>query len=113
VASIIALVWLIAMLGLFGWLLCWDRSERRDHEHPPAHHADLDLLAARADNGDEACKRYLWKTLIDDLTDHRDVRWVLEYLQEQPRRGPYQSACETSWRWNGRRQRIETLATAD
>ncbi|MCA1698076.1 MAG: hypothetical protein LC790_03905, partial [Actinobacteria bacterium] len=30
-ASIIALVWLLAMLGLFGWLLCWDRSERRDH----------------------------------------------------------------------------------
>ncbi|MCA1679447.1 MAG: hypothetical protein LC777_11090 [Actinobacteria bacterium] len=79
VASIIALVWLLAMLGLFGWLLCWDRSERRDHERPPTRHTDLDVLAARARNGDETCKRYLWETLIDDLTDYRDVRWVLEY----------------------------------
>jgi hypothetical protein len=82
-ASIIAVVWLLAMLGLFGWLLFWDRSERRGHKRgPPTRHADLDVLAARAHDGDETCKRYLWETLIDDLTDYRDVRWVLEYLHE-------------------------------
>lgn len=89
VASIIALVWLLAMLGLFGWLLCWDRSERRDHGRPPERHADLDVLTARAHSGDEMCKRYLWETLIEDLTNYRDVCWVLEYLHEHPRRDPY------------------------
>jgi hypothetical protein len=29
-------------------------------------------------------QRCLWETLIDDLTDYRDVRWVVEYLHEQP-----------------------------
>jgi hypothetical protein len=36
-------------------------------------------------NGDEACKRYLWETLIDDLTDYRDIRRVLDYLHEHAR----------------------------
>jgi hypothetical protein len=85
VASIIALVWLLAMLGLFGSLLCWDRSERRGHERPPTRHTDLDVLAVRAQNGDEVCERYMWETLIDDLTDYRDIRGVLDYLHEHPR----------------------------
>jgi hypothetical protein len=51
-ALVIALLWLLAMIGLFGWLLWWERSEGRDHERrSPTRHTDLDVLAARAQTG--------------------------------------------------------------
>lgn len=85
-ALIIALVWLLTMTVLLGWLVWWDRSDRRDSEHrPPTRHLDLDVLAARAQDGDEASQRDLWERLIDDLTDYRDLRWALEYRHEHPR----------------------------
>lgn len=69
------------MPSVFGWLLWWDRTEDRDHErHSLTRPTDLDVLAARAQNGDEACQRVLWKTLIDDLANNRDIRWVLDRL---------------------------------
>lgn len=81
-ALTIALVWLLAMTVLFGWLVWWDRSEGREHEHrPPTRHLELDVVTARAQKGDEACERYLWETLIDDLTDYRDLRAILEYAE--------------------------------
>ena len=84
-ALVIALLWLLAMISVFGCLLWWDRSEELDHERrSSARHTDLDVLAARAHNGAEMCKRYLWETLIADLTDYRGIRWVLDRLQERP-----------------------------
>jgi hypothetical protein len=86
-APVIALIWLLAMISVFGWLLWWDRTEERDQERrSPPYQTDLDILATRAQNGDEACKRFLWETLID--TNYRDVRSVLDYLQERPRAAP-------------------------
>jgi hypothetical protein len=82
---LIALVWLLAIFSVFGWLLWWDRTEERDHERRLlTGPTDLDVLAARAQNGNEACKRVLWETLIADLTDYRDIRWALDRLQEPP-----------------------------
>ncbi len=88
-APVVALIWPLAMISVFGWLLWWDRTEERDQERrSPPYQTDLDILATRAQNGDEACKRFLWETLIDDLTDYRDVRSLLDYLQERPRAAP-------------------------
>ena len=71
-AVIIVLAWLLAMLGLFGWLLWWDRSDGRDEQEPPRTLAAiLDEAVARAMNGDEACERLLWKMLADYLSDSR------------------------------------------
>jgi hypothetical protein len=83
---IIALAWLLAMLGLFGWLLWWDRSEGRDQQEPPRPLATiLDEAVARAMDGDEACERLLWETLADYLSDYRDMRSILEHAREHPR----------------------------
>jgi hypothetical protein len=87
-AVIIALGWLLAMLGLFGWLLWWARSDGRDQqEPPPTLAAILDDAVARALDGDEACERFLWETLAVYLSDYRDLRSILEYAREHP-------ACE-------------------
>jgi hypothetical protein len=84
-AWVIGLVWLLAMSGLFGWLLWWNRVEGRDDEPVrPAPATALDLAAARALDGDEECERLLWQTLIDALTDYRDLRSILEYIREHP-----------------------------
>lgn len=84
-AVIIVLAWLLAMLGLFGWLLWWDRSDGRDQQGPPRTLAAiLDEAAARALDGDEACERLLWETLADYLRDYRDMRSILEHAREHP-----------------------------
>jgi len=41
---VVAFGWLLAMIGLFSWLLWWDRVEQRDHEHRSP--TDLDVLTA-------------------------------------------------------------------
>jgi len=83
---VIAFVWLAAMIGLFGWLLWWDRSEGRDQQPPlPTLEAILDRVAVRALDGDEACERLLWETLAGYLSDYRDLRLTLEYAREHPR----------------------------
>jgi hypothetical protein len=84
-AVIIALAWLLAMLGLFGWLLWWARSDERDQQEPPrALAAILDEAVAHALDGDETCERFLWETLAGYLSDYRDLRSILEHAREQP-----------------------------
>jgi predicted negative regulator of RcsB-dependent stress response len=88
-AVIIVLAWLLAMLGLFGWLLWWDRSDGRDQQEPPRTLAViLDEAVARALDGDETCERFLWETLAGYLSDYRDMRSILEYAREQPAHKP-------------------------
>ena len=80
---IIALAWLLAMLGLFGWLLWWARSDGHDQQEPPRTLAAiLDEAVARALDGDKACERLLWETLADYLSDYRDMRSILEHARE-------------------------------
>jgi hypothetical protein len=82
---IIALAWLLAMLGLFGWLLWWAHSDGPDQEEPPrALAAILDEAVARALDGDETCERFLWETLAGYLSDYRDLRSILERAREHP-----------------------------
>lgn len=84
-AVIIALAWLLAMLGLFGWLLWWARSDGRDQQEPPRTLAAiLDEAVARAMDGDEAYERLLWEILADYLSDYRDMRSTLEHAREHP-----------------------------
>lgn len=84
---IIALAWLLAMLGLFGWLLWWAHSDGLDQQEPPRGLAAiLDEAVARALDGDESCERFLWETLADYLSDYRDMRSILERVREHPAR---------------------------
>ena len=84
VAVVVAVIWLVAMLGVFGALVWWDRRDGRD-ETRPTFAEMVDRAAARALDGDEASEEFLWDLLIDYLICYRNRREATEHGRERVR----------------------------
>ena len=84
VAVVVAVVWLVAMLGVFGALVWWDRRDGRD-ETLPTFVEVVDRAAARALDGDEGSEEFLWDLLIDYLICYRNRRVAMEHVPERAR----------------------------